>query len=144
MEQLYLKIEELLKEIKSIRYIDLDTGQLQEENPPISYPCALIQIDIPSCEDIETRTQQVQAYFKVQIVTKTIGETNSLVPKKVREKSLEWLRLQDEVYKKLQGYSDENFYSFSRKSGRNENLRKGLRIFALQFETSWHDYTASS
>ncbi len=144
MEQLYLKLEELLTQIKDIRYIDLDNGQLLEEMPPVTYPCALIDIDMPFCEDIENDIQKVQAFFTVRIITKALGETNSLTTPQIRKKSLEWLRLQDDVYKKLQGYSDSSFYPFSRKSGKNENLRKGLKIFALRFETSWHDYTANS
>ncbi|MCP1997286.1 hypothetical protein [Flavobacterium sp. HSC-61S13] len=135
---------ELLNEIPELRYVDLDTGQILEEQPPLAYPAALIEIDMSSCEDIQDNIQQVIGYFSVRLVAKGLSETNGLAPEGVRRKSLEWLRLQEKVYKKLQGYGTDSFYPFSRKSGKNENLRKGLKVFALRFDTSWHDYTANS
>lgn len=144
MEELYLKLLELLKGIKDINYIDMDMGQLNEEVPPLSYPACLIDIALPSCSDIHSDLQQVSAIFSVKVITKSIGETNSLTPEEVRVKSLEYLALQDKVYKILQGYQDNNFYPFSRKSVQPSNLRKGLKISVLTFETSFHDYTANS
>lgn len=144
MEELFLKITELLSEVKELRYVDLDTGQVYEEQPPLAYPAALIEIDLTNTEDIGAGIQQANVSFTVRIVSKALGETNNLAPEAVRLRSLEWLRLQNTVYQKLQGYTDENFYNFSRRSGKNENIRKGLKIFALRFETSYHDYTANS
>ncbi|MDM1093409.1 hypothetical protein [Myroides odoratimimus] len=144
MEELYVKLIELLEQVGDIRYIDMDIGQLNEEVPPLSYPACLIDIALPSCSDIQSDIQQVSAIFSVKVITKSIGETNSLTPEQVRAKSLEYLSLQDKVYKKLQGYEDSSFYSFSRKSVQPSNLRKDLKISVLTFETSFHDYTASS
>lgn len=144
MEELYLKLIELLKQVEGISYIDMDMGQLNEEVPPLSYPACLIDIGLPSCSDIQSDIQQVSAMFSIKVITKSIGETNSLTPEEVRVKSLEYLALQDKVYKKLQGYQDNNFYPFSRKSVQPSNIRKGLKISVLNFETSFHDYTASS
>lgn len=144
MEQLYLKLTELLKQVEDIRYIDMDMGQLQEEVPPLSYPACLIDISLPSCSDIQSDIQQVRALFSVKVITKSIVETNSLTAKEIISKSLEYLRLQDKVYKKLQGYKDNSFYAFSRTSVQPSNLRKGLKISVLTFETSFHDYTANS
>lgn len=144
MEELYLKLIELLKDIPQIRYIDLDTGQLMAEQPPIAYPAALIEIDLPQAEDMGDNIQRCTINFAVRIVTKTVHETNANAPVPVIKSSLEWLRLQNEVYKKLQGYGDNNFYPFSRRSGKNELTRTGLKTFALRFETSFHDHSASS
>ncbi|MHC5309122.1 hypothetical protein ACYSNM_03425 [Myroides sp. LJL116] len=119
-------------------------GQLNEEVPPLTYPACLIDISLPDCSDIHLDIQSVKALFTIKVITKALGETNSLTPIGVREKSLDYLRLQDKVYEKLQGYNDESFYSFSRKSVQPSSIRKGLKISVLTFETSYHDYTASS
>lgn len=144
MEELYLKLIDLLKEIPQLRYIDLDMGQLMQEKPPISYPAALIEIDMPQSEDITHKIQQCNLNFTVRLVTKALGETNANAPTPVIKSSLEWLRLQNEVYKKLQGFGNDQFYPFSRKSGKNEVIRTGIKIFALRFETSFHDHSANS
>lgn len=144
MEDLYLKLLELLKQVPQLRYIDLDTGQLMAEKPPIVYPAALIEIDLPQSEDIGGNIQRCNVNFSIRIVTKAFHETNANAPTSVIKSSLEWLRLQNEIYKKLQGYGDANFYPFSRRSGKNEFMRTGLKTFALRFETSYHDHSASS
>ena len=144
MEELYLKLLKLLIGVKGINYVDMDMGQLNEEMPPLSYPACLVDIALPSCSDIQSGIQTVKASFSVKVITKSIGETNSLTSEQVSKKALEYLRLQDEVYKTLQGYEDENFYPFSRTSVQPSNLRTGLKIVVLNFSTSFHDYTASS
>jgi|SRR5690554_718 len=144
MEQLYLQLIELLKEIPQLRYIDLDTGQLMAEKPAISYPAALIEIDLTNSEDMGGGTQLCNAHFTIRIVTKAIQETNANAPAPVIKSALEWLRLQNAVYKKLQGFGNAQFYPFSRKSGKNEFIRTGIKTFVIRFETSFHDHSASS
>ena len=144
MEELYLKLIELLKQIPELKYIDLDTGQLMAEKPPVSYPAALIEIDLTQTEDMGGKVQMCTANFAVRLVAKALHETNANAPSAVIKNSLDWLRLQNEVYKKLQGYGNQQFYPFSRKSGKNEFNRIGLKTFVLRFETSFRDYTASS
>lgn len=143
MEELYVKLLELLGDIPELRYVDLDKGQLMEERPSIAYPCALIVIDMNKSEDIGGGMQLCNLDFTVRIVAKSLGETHNIAPQEVIERSLSWLRLQQKVYEKLQGYGDENFYQFSRRGGKNEFIRTGLNSFALHFETSYHDHSAS-
>lgn len=143
MEELYVKLLELLGDIPELRYVDLDKGQLMEERPSIAYPCALIVIDMPQAEDMGGGVQLCNLSFTVRIVDKALGETHQIAPKAVINRSLKWLRLQQKVYEKLQGYGDENFYQFSRRGGKNEFIRTGLNSFALHFETSYHDHSAS-
>ena len=143
MEELYLKLLELLDEIPEFKYVDLDKGQLMQERPSVAYPCALIAIDMPQTKDVGENIQQCALSFTVRIVAKALGETHNIAPKDIIEQSLSWLRLQQKVYVKLQGYEDDNFYPFSRLSGKNEFIRTGLNTFVLRFETSSHDYSAS-
>ncbi|WP_333662278.1 hypothetical protein [Chishuiella changwenlii] len=143
-EKLYELILEKLKQINEIRLLDFDYGQLMEEKPPISYPAVLIDIDYPLTQNISTTMQEVRILVKLTIVTKSLSETNHLAPKPVRSKGLEFLRLRQKVYTKLQGFGNEEFFPFERKSMRTAQIRQGLKTTVLQFETSCHDDTASS
>lgn len=143
-EILYELILEKLDEIKEIKFSDLDFGQLMVEVPPIGYPAILLSIDYPTTNNISRLIQEVRATIKLTIVTKAITETNSLASKEIRSQGLEFLRLRQKVYKKLQGFGNEEFYPFERKSMRNEMLRQGLKTTVLQFETSFHDDSSNS
>lgn len=143
-ETLYELILDKLDEIKEIKFSDLDFGQLMVEVPPIGYPAVLVSIDYPTTNNISRLIQEVRATIKLTIVTKAITETNSLASKEIRSKGLEFLRLRQKVYKKLQGFGNEEFYPFERKSMRNETLRQGLKTTVIQFETSFHDDSSNS
>lgn len=143
MEQLYEKLLELLGTIPELKWIDLDVGQLQEEKPPVIYPCALIEIDMPQCDDIQDKIQQVRGTFKITYVFKAYGETNNKTDQPKRSNALTYFKTPKDGYKKLQGFGNDNFYKFSRTSQRPENIRKGLKVIAQTYETSWNDYSAN-
>lgn len=143
MEKLYETLLTLLSAIPELKWVDLNVGQLTEENPPVAYPCALIDIDMPQCDDIEETIQQAKAAFKITLAYKAYGETNHKTAAPLRSNALAYFKTTNLVYKKLQGFKDENFCAFSRTAQRPENIRAGLKVVALSFETSWYDYSAN-
>ena len=144
MEKLYTTLLELIGEIPEIRWVDLEAGQMQEEYPPVAFPCVLIDFDIPSTENIIHTIQNVNMTFSIRLNCKVLSETNGKAPKPVRTKALEYFGLVQKIYEKLQGYNDNGFVYFNRLSVRNENLRKGIKTVVLRFETSYYDDTANS
>ncbi len=139
MKELYLTITKLLSEIPQLNWIDFNDNQLQEDYPPIAYPCALIDIDLSNCVNIYDDLQQVNANFKITLIFKSIGETDTKAPKTRREIALKYFDIIDLVIAKLQGYSDDNFYPFMRTGIRTQNIRTGLKIVDLDFSTSWQE-----
>lgn len=143
MKTLYLKLIELLSEIPEIKYIDLNYGQLQEEKPPLVYPAVLISMDESVIDDVQDAFQIIAGNFDLTICMKMLGETHSHAPEETRTKALEYLEITEKIYKKLQGYQDSHFDSFSRKTAKDQNIRKGLKTTVQRYETSWRE-TASS
>ena len=144
MKALYLKLIELLSGIPEVQYADLNCGQLQMEKPPLAYPAVLINISSQTTDDVQDIFQILTGNIELTICVKMLSESNSLAPEVVREKALEYLDLSDKIYRKLQGYEDQTFDSFSRKSVTDQNLRKGLKTTVQRFETSWREDIATS
>lgn len=144
MKELYLKITELLNEIPELRWVDFNDNQLQEEVPPIAYPCALVDIDLPRCENIHEDIQIASANFTITLIFKSFGETNTKTPKSRREFALKYFDVVDTVFDKLQGYKNENFYPFERTSVRNQNIRQGLKVVEMSFSTSWEERSSTT
>ncbi len=138
MKTLYLKILELLETIPEIRHIDLQYGQLQEEQPPLAYPAVLVSMRQAS-ENIDDVYQLHTAQFTLQLVCKMAGETNSLAPAKRREQALAYLDISEKIYRKLQGYEDEVFEAFAQTGAVEQLLRKGLKTVERTFSTSWRE-----
>lgn len=139
MKTLYLKLIELLTEIPELKYIDLNFGQLQEEKPPLIYPAVLINIDASVTDDVQDIFQIMTGNFDLTLCVKILNESNAASPVEVREKALEYFEISEKIYKKLQGFKDSYFESFSRKTVRDQALRKGLKTTVQRFETSWKE-----
>lgn len=142
MKQLYITLIELLKEIPEIKWADLDMEQMQEEMPPVAFPCVLINIDFSKIEAIDFDLQHVQATFNIALHAKILSDTNANAPEKVRLQGLVYLDLVDKITAKLQGYSDACFYEFERVSVQSQNIRQGIQSTVLRFETSFRERIA--
>ncbi|MDO5654745.1 MAG: hypothetical protein Q4G27_01235 [Flavobacteriaceae bacterium] len=143
MKQLYLKIIELLAQLPEIRYADLDCNQLQEEKPPISYPAALVDMDLTKIDEIDSATQSIDASIGIRLVFKAIGESNAIAPATERLRATDYLDVVEKVQHHLQGYEDDVYYPWQCTSIRPEPSRKGLKVVRLTFATSWHDYMSN-
>lgn len=135
---MYLKLVELLGALPEIKYIDLDFGQLQEEKPPLAYPAVLIRLS-ESRENVDHLFQIVTGSISLTVISKPMGETNGLTPAKFRANSLAYLRLNEAIYRKLQGYSDDDFDAWSNLGKKDQLIRKGVKTVAQEWTTSWRE-----
>ncbi|UFK27502.1 hypothetical protein [Elizabethkingia phage TCUEAP3] len=143
MEKLYLKIIELLKTVPEIKYIDTDSGQLQEEIPPLLYPAVLIRIS-ESKDDADKLFQIVTGSFQLLVIDETFSKTNNLAPESIQKKGLNYMSLTTKIHEALQGYEDDYFSAFTNTRNDDQQLRKGLKTIAQQWTTIWRDYMYNS
>lgn len=143
MKALYLQLLELLSEIPELRYVEQNYGQVTEEKPSIAYPAALITMNIHNVVEYEHLFIELEGSFEIMLVYKIFGETNSLTPAQQRTKSLAYYDVQEKIYKKLQGWKNDQFSPFSFRGATDQQIRKGLKTLTLRFETSWKEDIAS-
>lgn len=142
MKIIYNTILDKLMEITAFRWADMDKGQLDIPNPPVDFPCALIRIDLPKCDDIGGNAQQVISGVTIRLAFKFTGQTSASTPEEVRNQSLSYFDTIEEVYKKFQGLTTDELSAFSRKQGFHEPRLDGITVYAMRFETDFQDYTA--
>jgi hypothetical protein len=146
MTPLYKAVMERLKtEVPSIRWIDLDEGQIdmQKERPGIAFPGVLIGISLPKCEDQYGDVQLCRAEMIVRVVQNPpAGRTNSEAPEEVRETTMKRYELIDSVYRALQGFGTQEFSRLSRIRQAKEDRRDGLFVYRISFYTEFLDMGA--
>lgn len=146
MKTLYSTISARLASKTSLKFIDFDMGQLdaleQGERPEVMYPCALLDIDYPNCDDETDTTQIVTARVSIRLGIEQHNPTDNLVTETRRNSGLAVFDTVADVYKALQGYSTTNFSSFSRKSVRPYRAFKGIKVVDIVFETTFEDTSA--
>jgi hypothetical protein len=144
MKELFLLIRELLKDIPELKWVDLEKGQLDfSDTPPVDFPCALIKIELPRCENIISNIQTCQAMITIRLASRYSGETSAVTSDAALGSATAFFDAAQKVYLKLQGYSSGGMRPFTRKGMREETRRDGLKVVQLVFETEFKDKTAA-
>jgi hypothetical protein len=141
MKEIFLAICDRLKtEVPALKWIDFDLGQLDFfEQPPVVFPCALIKIIYPNCDDLSVTTQQVDVAITVRIAFNPLGETNFAAPDAVRNRALSIFDTNEAIHTALQGFETDSFSCLSRKSFTEEPREDGLKVFVYNCESTFEE-----
>lgn len=146
MKTVYLAVIERLKlKVPALKWIDLDTGQLEiaeSDRPAVAFPCALIAIAIPRANDITDMHQECETRISIRLAFDHQMRTNSAASLSVIESALNPYDIIAEVYAALQGWGNASFEPLSRLSQAKENNRNGMFIYRMEFRTMFEDQTA--
>jgi len=147
MKELYEAIvTQLTTEVPDLKMIDFEMGQLDvlalDKRPALVFPCALVDISYPLCDDEGEATQLVTARANIRLAFECPLPTDSRATDTRRAAALAIFTIVDLVYQKLQGFSTTEFSGFSRKSQTPDNRYAGIKIINMIFETTFEDLTA--
>lgn len=145
MKTIYIAVMERLKtKVTSLKWIDLDTGQLESagDRPAVAFPCALLTIEIPRADDITDLDQDCEARITVRLAFNQEMRTNSAAPVRVIDAAMNPYDVIASAYAALQGWGNASFEPLSRTSQGKENSRTGLFVYRMVFKTRFEDQTA--
>lgn len=146
MKELYETIlARLAAQVPEIKMTDFEMGQLDvltlDQKPALVFPCALVDISLPKCDDEGAGLQVVTALVNIRLAFECPLPTDSLASEARRDAALTIFETVDKTYKYLQGYGTDEFSPFSRKSQIPDNHYAGIKIINMVFETSFEDRT---
>jgi hypothetical protein len=145
MELLYAKlIERLAAKAPSLQYIDLDTGQIDNEelNYPIPLPAALISFDSIGWDTMGELVQAGTVNITVRVAFPIYEDTNQLTPAQSRLEGLNKLLILKEVHAALHGFGFTHFNTLSRYSTTTERRPDNLTVFSMVYKTYLIDTSA--
>ena len=133
--------DHLEKEVPEITWIDEDEGQLSTQpgtRPAVDFPCCLIDISYPDCQDTNETEQLINAIITLRIGFQPFGETNNKAPEPVRRRALERLSIIDKVQEAMQGWTAEDIISpVSRKSAQSNLTPNKIKVFTIVYKTTF-------
>ncbi|KMQ63015.1 hypothetical protein ACM46_13780 [Chryseobacterium angstadtii] len=155
--QLLLDLQEkIAQEVPEIQYIDLQLGQLENVSAmqtPVIYPAlfidfpeAVYDVDFPeaSYADLAANAQSGSIPVSFQLVANDDHLTWHQAPIEERKKGLDFLRIEQKLYKALQGWEKEYFSPFSRTLAKSTSKRyAGFKVREMMFTTQYEDFSAS-
>jgi hypothetical protein len=141
MEQLTLIIiERLMAEFPEFKWVDIEKQQMREDRPPVVFPCALVDVRMPSCIDMNDVNQQCTALVTISLCYAFTGDfTSSAFSKEERIASFEYLQSNRKVYEKFQGWETKKFNPFTRTGVDEPFKRAGYKITNTTFKTEFFD-----
>lgn len=138
--------QRITTEVPEFRYVDQDLGQLgqvgEDEKPALSYPAVLIDFPDSNYSNLSSGAQLGVVPMNFQLIFAPYSPTWNKVPENVKKKGLEYLEIEQKLFKALQNWSLDYFSPLIRTSVKSQNNNDiGLRVRMLTFTTEYEDYS---
>lgn len=124
--------KQLRTEVPELRFIDINLGQLQLENPPVDWPCALV--DVASVDYQGGDMQSAETVLNVTLGFLVYGPSNAGAAPELRQQAMQHYAILRQVAEALHGFRPEGFAPLNRVSLVRGN-ETYPRHFTLSFRT---------
>ncbi len=142
MKEAFKDILERLKTIPELRYVGEDWGQLNFEQPPVDWPCALIDLSNAEFSSSGMKAQQTEATVNITIADIRYHSVSSALPPEQEAKAFEIFDLIDKVNRLLHGTGGEHYSRLCRVSLKKMLREDAVREFVMSYKFSYTDSTA--
>ena len=134
----YKEIAAAVAGVAAVRWVDFDLGQLEQESPPVSFPCVVIGFDSANYLDLSGVAQQGTMVLGVRVAFKLFERTHSKTSPSFQDEALGHLDTLQNVHAALQGLAGTNFGALSR-TGFATEKRMDLRVYRMTYTTLVED-----
>ncbi|MDR1197389.1 MAG: hypothetical protein LBK94_00015 [Prevotellaceae bacterium] len=139
MKKLILSIQERLKtEVPELLYIDKDWGQLNYEQPPVKFPCALI--DISSAEYAQfsaSKAQRAKVTIEIIIVNRNLVPSSAGSVRKADSHRI--FEVMEKIHDALQLFydADKSFTPLVRTSLAKQRVDTSAEVYIMYYQTTY-------
>lgn len=141
MQQIFNEIMNKLKQTPSLNYCAEDWGQLNFEQPPLNFPCALIDLGSAEFSQASNRVQLGEGVINI-----TIADVNQSVvqnmPQAMQNNSFRIFDIIDEINAQLHGFEGDNFGKLTRISVSKVIREDLIREFVINYRFTFKDASA--
>lgn len=142
MKEVFDDIQKVLETMPGLRYVGEDCGQLNFEQPPVDFPCVLIDLGNAHFSSAGRNAQQVEAIVNITIADFRLNGITPNIPE--QEKAFEFFDLIDEVNRLLHGHGGESYSRLCRVSLKKMLRKDSIREFVISYKFSYTDKSAMS
>jgi hypothetical protein len=139
------------------KFVDQELGQLDNQKPgsqpPVLFPCVLIDIDDLHYKSIATNSQMATGKVILRLGFPPYSAGSAATPAEYKQKSLYYYELEQILHLTLQGQPpillDDSetdilvniFGKFNRLSAKTEHRKDTLRVREITYEIAYDDYS---
>ena len=126
--------------LPNVKYIDKDWGQLGMEQPPVGWPCILIDIEDVDIRPLTDGNEQHKATVVLTVANKRTNSSSAHAPRTAKEKSMETIDLTDDIHRLVQNYAAEGaeYTPLREQSFFKLNDLPGAEVYAMRYVTKYN------
>lgn len=130
----------LAHELPEVKYIDKDWGQLYMEQPPVGWPCILIDIEQVDPKPLNDGNEKDTATIVLTVANRRTNPSSAHAPREAKEASCQTLDLTDDIHDHVQGYSARREYSplDVQSFYKLNDLPGGTEGYAMRYRTTYN------
>ena len=140
LANIWLAIQAQLATDTELKFIDLDTGQLEYkdnmERPAVLLPCALIDFPDIDYESLSFNVQEGESILQVRLGVNPLTQATQYFTDTQKANALDFFNLEGRINLLLHGWSNSQYFTPLRRikiktEGRNDKLR--VRVLYYKF-----------
>ncbi|MBP3762927.1 MAG: hypothetical protein J6I49_03490 [Bacteroidales bacterium] len=137
MKKIFLDIQKHLSdEVASLRYIDKNWGQLNEPQPPVQFPCALLDVENIDYSQLTDRDRVANATLSVVIASQNMVRTSAKAPSK--EEAYAVIDTLEAVMEALEGFRiPDTTQALTCTRLQRSYVDKNYSVYILTYTTAW-------
>ena len=131
----------LANALPNVKYIDKDWGQLGMEQPPVGWPCILIDIEQVEIRPLNDGNEQHKATVVLTVANKRKNSSSAHASSASKEKSMETIDLTDDIHDLVQNYAADGaeYSPLQVASFYKLNDVPGAEVYAMRFQTRYNN-----
>lgn len=130
----------LSRALPKVKYIDKDWGQLEMDQPPVGWPCILIDFEQVEIRPLNDGNEQHTATVVLTVANKRTMSSSAKAPATAKEKSMETINMTDDIHGLVQNYAAENaeYTPMQVVSFYKLNDLPGAEVYAMRYKTRYN------
>jgi hypothetical protein len=135
MKNIFLSIQEKLSEVTELKHTDKNWGQLLYEQPPVKFPCALLDITGVNYSQLGNLAQTANGVVEITIANLRLTHSSGKAPKK--QESYTVFEIIEKIHQLLHGWTDEKFSPLIRVNLQKLDAAYCYEIYKVSYQTTW-------
>ena len=133
-------IEMLSTQLSNVKYIDKDWGQLGMEQPPVGWPCILIDIEDVSIRKQSDGNEHAAATVVLTVANRRTTSSSAHASSSSKEKSMTTIDLTDDIHNLVQDYAANGalYSKLKEQMFYKQNDLPGAEIYVMRYTTSYN------
>nr|DAN20579.1 MAG TPA: hypothetical protein [Caudoviricetes sp.] len=133
---------EKINKVSGLRYCGEDWGQLNFEQPPVDFPCALVDIMDAGYTSQSKGVQTAEITISVTVADIRYNGITANLPARQAEQEFSIFTLIENVNRQIHGHGGVSYNRLSRASMKKILREDSIREFLITYKTSYTDSTA--